>query len=148
MEIAIYVPVLLAAAIGMSARWVAHRLPPSTATMLLTSAAVATAAACSFSLGVMAFLLVARIPMAAALGHWSVGTLRADDHVPLAVSVLAALGSPLVVVLLATVLWRHVRAVLSARDTLARAALKFGSISSAALHSTNASSSDPSRSER
>ena len=120
MEIDIYVPVLLAAATGMSARWVAHRLPPRTATRLLTLAAVVTAAACSFSVGVMAFLLVAHIPFAAALGHWSLPTLRADDQVPLAASVVGALGSVLVVVLLATVLWQHVCAVLSARDHCSR----------------------------
>jgi beta-lactamase regulating signal transducer with metallopeptidase domain len=120
MEIWIYVPVLLAAVMGLSARWVTHRLPPSTATKALTLAAVVTAAACSFSLGVMAFLLVAHIPVAAALGHWSPGTLRADNQVPLAVSVAGAVGSVLVVFLLATVVWRHVRAVLSARDHCSR----------------------------
>ena len=120
MRIASYLPVLMAAAMGISSRWVTHRLPPSTATKLLTFGAVVTAGACSFSLGVMAFLLVADVPFAAGLGHWSVGTLKADDQVPLAASVAGALGSLLVIVLLATVLWRHVRAVLSARDHCSR----------------------------
>ncbi|MGH3314508.1 MAG: M56 family metallopeptidase [Nocardioidaceae bacterium] len=120
MVVAVYLPLLSAAAVGLFARWLAHRLPPATATRLLTVAAVVTAIACSFSLGVLAFLLIAHVPAVAALGHWSTGVLQADSHIPLAVSVAGAMASLAVTALLLTVLYRHVRAALHARAHCAR----------------------------
>ena len=120
MEIAVYLPLLSAATVGLFARRLAHRLPPATATRLLTLAAVVTAVACSFSLGVLAFLLVVNIPAVAALGHWSIGVLRADNHIPLVVSVAGAMASLAVTGLLLTVLYRYIRALLLARAHCAR----------------------------
>jgi beta-lactamase regulating signal transducer with metallopeptidase domain len=120
MVVAVYLPLLSAAAVGLFARWLAHRLPPATVTRLLTLAAVVTAVACSFSLGVLAFLLIAHVPAVAALGHWSTSVLQADNHIPLVVSVAGALASLAVTALLLTVLYRYVRAVLDARAHCAR----------------------------
>lgn len=120
MEVAIYLPLLAAAALGLSARWLAHRLPPSTATRLVAVVAAVTSAACSFSLGVMGFLLIAHIPAAAALGHWSITTLQADSQVPLVAAVGGAASTIVVSALLVRVIWRHGRAALNARDHCAR----------------------------
>jgi hypothetical protein len=81
MHVAVYLPLLTAAALGLSARWLAWQPPPATATKLITVGAVVTSLAFSFSLGVLAFLLVARIPPAAHLGRWSVRVLQ-DNPVP------------------------------------------------------------------
>lgn len=120
MRVAIYLPLLAAATVGLSARWLGHRLPPATATRLLTLATVLTAVAASFSLGVLAFLLIAHVPAVATLGHWSMNVLQADDHIPLAVSVAGAVASVAVSALLVTGLFRYMRSALKARAHCAR----------------------------
>lgn len=120
MQIAIYLPLLSAALVGITARWLAHRLPPETASKVLTWAAVVTALSCAFTLAVLAFLLVARTPTAGALGHWSASTVQAGDRVPLAVSAAGAMATLLVTGLLVTVVWRQVRAAVHARDHCSR----------------------------
>jgi Zn-dependent protease with chaperone function len=81
-EVAVYLPLALAALLGLSARALGRRLPPATATRLLTGAAVLSAAASSFVLGVLGFTLVAQLAPVAAAGHWSVEALQAVDPVP------------------------------------------------------------------
>jgi hypothetical protein len=120
MVVAVYLLLLSAATVGLCARWLAHRLPPATATRLLALAAVVTAVACSFFLGVLAFLLIAHVPAVAAPGHWSTTVLQADNHIPLVVSVAGAIASPAVTALLLTVLYRCLRAILDARAHCAR----------------------------
>jgi hypothetical protein len=119
MHVAVYLPLLTAAVFGLSARWLGRQLPPATATKLITVGAVVNTLAFSFSLGVLAFLLVARIPPAAHLGRWSTYVLQENPVPPLAsvaavVVVLVALGS------YAVTMWRQVRAALSARAYCAR----------------------------
>jgi len=119
MHVAVYLPLLTAAVLGLSARWVVWQLPPATATKLITMGAVVTSLAFSFSLGVLAFLLVARIPPAAHLGRWSVRVLQHNPVPPLAsaaavVVVAGALCS------YAVTMWRQVRAALHARAYCAR----------------------------
>ena len=119
MHVAVYLPLLTAAVLGLSARWLAWQLPPATATKLITVGAVVTSLAFSFALGVLAFLLVARIPPAAHLGRWSVHVLQENPVPPLAsaaavVMVVGALWS------YALTMWRQVRAALSARAYCAR----------------------------
>lgn len=128
MRFAIYLPLLSAAAVGLSARWLGHRLPPATATRLLTLATVITAVAASFSLGVLAFLLATRIPAVAMLGHWSMSVLQADNHVPLAVSAAGGVASLGVVGLLLAAAWRYLRAALTARAHCARIGGEPGSL--------------------
>jgi peptidase M48-like protein len=81
-QVAVYLPLALAALLGLSARPLGRRLPPATATRLLTGAAVLSAAATSFVLGVLGFTLVAQLAPVAAAGHWSVEALQAVDPVP------------------------------------------------------------------
>ena len=119
MHIAVYLPLLTAAVFGLAARWLAWQLPPATATKLITAGAVVISLAFSFSLGVLAFLLVARFPPAAHLGRWSVQVLQHNPVPPLAsaaavVVVVGALCS------YAITLWRQMRASLSARAYCAR----------------------------
>jgi Zn-dependent protease with chaperone function len=119
MHVAVYLPLLTAAVLGLSASWLSRQLPPATATRLLTVGAVVTALACAFSLGVLAFLLVARVPPAAALGRWSVAVLQ-ENPVPPVASVVAALGCLAVLWSHGATLWRQVRAAVSARAHCAR----------------------------
>jgi Zn-dependent protease with chaperone function len=119
MHVAVYLPLLTAAVLGLSARWLAHQLPPATATKLITVGAVVTALACSFSLGVLAFLLVARVPPAAQLEGWSVQVLQANPVPPLASAAAAVVVVGAVCSYLVT-LWRQVRAALCARAYCAR----------------------------
>jgi Zn-dependent protease with chaperone function len=120
MEVAVYLPLLSAATVGLWARWLTHRLPPATATRLLTLAVVVTGVACSFSLGVLAFLLIAHVPAVAALGHWSTRVLQADGHIPLVVSVAGAMASLAGTWLLLRALYRYTAATLHARAHCAR----------------------------
>ena len=87
-------------------RW----LPPATAVRLLTPAVLLSAVASGFVLAVAGFAVLARVPVVAALGHWSVAGVRGADPVPVAAGVLAGLAAA---VLLAAAARRAVR---SGRD--------------------------------
>jgi peptidase M48-like protein len=118
-HVAVYLPLLAAALLGATAPLLARRLPPATASWLLTVAGVTAAAASSFVLGVLGFLFVARFSPVAQLGHWSVRALAASDPVPRHAAEAAAVA---VCVLAATALWTaaaRARALLAAR-TLCR----------------------------
>jgi len=93
-------------------RW----LPPASAVRLLSLAAVVTALSSGFVLAIIGFLVLARIPFIARLGHWSAKTLSSGDPIPVGAGVLAGAT---VVVLLAAALRRF---VLAARDLAAAAA--------------------------
>jgi Zn-dependent protease with chaperone function len=80
--VAIYMPLFAALLLGGAAGRLARVLPPATATRALTAAAVLIAAATSFTLGVLAFTLLAMLGPVAALGRWSVTSLAAADPVP------------------------------------------------------------------
>jgi Zn-dependent protease with chaperone function len=119
MHVAVYLPLLTAAVLGLSARWLAGELPPATATKLITVGAVVTSLAFAFSLGVLAFLLVARGPFAAHLGRWSVHVL-AENPVPPVASAAAVVVVVGAVWSYAVTMWRQVCAALSARAYCAR----------------------------
>jgi len=71
---------------------VARRLPPATAVWLLTLAALLTALSSGAVLAVAAFLVLARLPAVAVVGHWSPATLAALDPVPVAAGVGACVA--------------------------------------------------------
>src|SRR5674476_681412 len=75
-------PVLHGARLG---RW----LPPATAVRLLSLAAVVTALSTGFVLSIAAFLVLARAPAIATLGHWSTATVSLDDPIPPSAGLLA-----------------------------------------------------------
>lgn len=120
MHIAVYLPLLTAAVLGLTARWLAWQLPPATATKLITAGAVVTSLAFTFSLGVLAFLLVARIPTAAHLGSWSVPVLEGENPVPPLASAAAVVVVVGALLSYAVTMWRQVRAALNARAYCAR----------------------------
>ncbi|WP_261558706.1 M48 family metalloprotease [Frankia tisae] len=82
-----FVPSLLLAAGG---GWLGRRLPPATATRLLTAACLVTALATGFILSVVAFTLLAPMPVLAAVGHWSATVVRGRDPLPAPAGLLPA----------------------------------------------------------
>lgn len=115
MHIAIYLPLLSAAALGLAARWIADRLPPAVATWTLVLTALVSAAASSFVLAVLAFTLAGRFDLVASLGHWSTATLAASSPVPPVVAGLAGVGVVVLAVACAVALITRVRSLLAAR---------------------------------
>lgn len=115
MHLAIYLPLLAAALLGVAAGPLARLLPPATAARLLSAAALLTAGAATFVLAVLAFTLVAEAAPVAALGSWSTVALDAANPVPDATSSVAALAVCVVVVLATRAARRRVRAALAVR---------------------------------
>jgi Zn-dependent protease with chaperone function len=88
-RIAVYVPLVVSLLLGVAAPALARRLPPATATRLLTACGAAAALATATALGLLALPLVAQLPPVAAVGHWSPGRLAAQSPVPWAVAAAA-----------------------------------------------------------
>lgn len=109
------VPVLAGAVLGLTASRVGRRLPPAAAVKLLAPTAFVTALTTGFSLSVLAFTALARIPVLAALGHWSVGALGVDDVPP---PVGGAVVGTVVVSLLLAALRRSLRTATDLRHAI------------------------------
>src|SRR3954447_2732458 len=103
-------PLLASVLLGASAARLGRRLPPATAVRLLTAAMLVTALATGFVLTAAGMLLLAQIPLVAALGHYSARALGSGLPLPIAAGGLAAVT---VCGLLAAALRR---AALSGRD--------------------------------
>jgi hypothetical protein len=114
MHLAVYLPLLLPALAALAARPLADHLNPRLATWLLTVSAVALAAASSLALGLLALAGLARIPPAAALGHWSARVMQRDDPTTLWVALIA--GALLTAAASAAVhtFWHRARTLLAA----------------------------------
>ena len=69
-------PLALSALFGVLAPRLARRLPPAVATWVLSGGALLAAAASSVSLGLLAFIFIAPMPVLVAEGHWSDHVLR------------------------------------------------------------------------
>jgi Zn-dependent protease with chaperone function len=110
MIVAMALPLVISVLLGASASRVGRWLPPGTAVRLLTAAMLVTALATGFVLAVAGLLVLAQIPLAAALGHYSARVLGSGMPVPVAAGGLAAVT---VCVLLAAALRR---AALGGRD--------------------------------
>jgi Zn-dependent protease with chaperone function len=96
------VPVLAGLLLSVLAGPTSRRLPPATAVRLLTATGLAVALGTGFVLAVTAFDVVALIPAVAAIGHWSIPTVRAGDPIPAGAGTVAAVA---VIVLLGRALW-------------------------------------------
>jgi Zn-dependent protease with chaperone function len=83
-------PLVAGVLLGGAAPWLGRRLPPATAVRLLVAAMYVTALATGFVLAVAGLLVMAQIPLIAALGHWSASVVGAGLPVPVAVGGLAA----------------------------------------------------------
>jgi Peptidase family M48 len=115
MHVAIYLPLLVAAVLGATAPQLSRALPPATAARLLAAAGVATAAATSFVLSVLAFTLVAELAPVARLGSWSTSALDAANPVPDGASAAAGAAVCLLAFFAVRAVVRTVRASVAAR---------------------------------
>jgi hypothetical protein len=114
-RVAIYCPFLVSVLLGAVAPGLGRRLPPATATRLLTAAAVASAAAVSVSLVVLAASLAGDVPIVAALADVRPAGLAASNPVPGAVGTAAVAASCLVLLNAARIGVLRLRALLDAR---------------------------------
>src|SRR4051794_5940584 len=103
-------PLLASVLLGASAARLGRRLPPATAVRLLTAAMLVTALATGFVLAAAGMLVLAQIPLVAALGHYSARALASGLPLPIAAGGVAAVT---VCLLLAAALRR---AALGGRD--------------------------------
>lgn len=110
MTVALCVPLVVSVLLWSSAGRIARRLPPATAVRLLTAAMIVCALAAGFVLAIAGVLVLAQIPLVAALGHWSVTVVAAGGPVPVAAGVMAA------IVVCGLMLAAVRRAALSGRD--------------------------------
>jgi Zn-dependent protease with chaperone function len=119
-HVAVYLPLLFAALLGATATHLSRTLPPATAARLLTTAGVATAAATSFVLAVLAFTALAELAPVAELGSWSTSALDAANPVPDGTSALAVAAVCVLAMVALRVALLRVRASRAARRLCAQ----------------------------
>jgi Zn-dependent protease with chaperone function len=110
----VLLPLALSAVFGLAAPPLARRLPPAVATWLLSTGAVVAAAASSASLGLVALVVCAQVPSAAAEGQWSDAVLHSEAGLPIWVGVLAAVVLTALAVRFLLAFTRRSRALLHA----------------------------------
>jgi Zn-dependent protease with chaperone function len=120
MHVAVYLPLLFPVLTVLVAWPLAEQLPPRMATWLLSAFALLLAGCGCVALSLLTLGGLVRIPLVAALGHWSVYVVRRDDPSSLFVAVVA--GVLLVIAAAAAVrmLRRRVRALIAAAADAAR----------------------------
>jgi Zn-dependent protease with chaperone function len=120
MRVAVYLPLVLPLLAAFSARWLAGRLAPRTATWLLTLATVGLATASGIALTALAATALGQIPLLAELGDWSVRVLRRDDPASLALALVACVLLTAALAAATRALIRRVRALVDAARTARR----------------------------
>ncbi len=90
MHLLVYLPLVIPVVVAAFARPLADRLPPATATWLLTVSAVVLALASCAMLGLIAVAAAMNVPAIAALGSLSLTVVRRSDPASLPLGVLAA----------------------------------------------------------
>ncbi len=90
MNVLVYLPLVVPALAAMGAWPLAERLPPRTATWLLTLSAVLLATASGAVLGLLALAAAMRLPAFASLDNLSAQTMSRIDPAPVPLGVLAA----------------------------------------------------------
>jgi len=116
MRAAMALPLLVSGALWIIGARLGRWLPPATAVRLLSLAAVVTALSTGFVLAIAAFLVLARVPAIATLGHWSTATVSLDDPIPTSAGLVA--GATVLVLLCAALR----RFALAGRDLATAAA--------------------------
>jgi Zn-dependent protease with chaperone function len=111
----VYLPLALPLLAAVSARWLAGRLEPRTATWLLTGSALVLAGASGLALALLAATILGQLPLLAWIGHWSAQVMRRNDPTSVSLAVAACL-------LLAAALAAAVRAAVLRGRALADAA--------------------------
>lgn len=117
MHVVIYLPLAVSLLAAVSARWVAGRLEPRTATWLLTGSAVLLAAATGAALAALAATVIGQVPVLASVGHWSVQVLRRNDPTSLSLAVAACILLGGAVAAACRAGFRRVRALAAAAGT-------------------------------
>ncbi|MEU2872675.1 M56 family metallopeptidase [Streptomyces olivoreticuli] len=107
-------PLLVSAALALTAPAAGRRLPPRTAAWMLTVAAVVAAGAWVTALAMIGLTFVGQIPQVAAEGRWSPHVLAADTPVDWPVAAACALAVPACAVALTVAAWRRGRAMVDA----------------------------------
>ncbi|HZE34213.1 MAG TPA: M48 family metalloprotease [Actinoallomurus sp.] len=82
MRVIVYLPFVLSALVAILGPRMASRMPPRTGTRLLLAAAAGSAATMLLTLSLLAWTLIAPLPLVAAVGAWSGDHLHHDDPVP------------------------------------------------------------------
>jgi hypothetical protein len=100
-------PLALAAIFGLAAPALARRLPPALGSWLLSFGAVLAAAASSASLGLIALVYLAQLPLLRAQGQWSDAVLRGSGVPPLA-GLLASVAVAGFAMRVVRVAWRRI----------------------------------------
>jgi Zn-dependent protease with chaperone function len=111
---AVLVTLALSVLFAATAPALGRRLPPAPATRLLVTGSVAVSASTVFVLAVVAFTWIGQLPQIAALGPWSVATLRQDDPIPDPAAIGAALLLSLLAAQSGRMIIRRCRAVFAA----------------------------------
>jgi hypothetical protein len=91
MRVFVYLPLLASLLTALVARPLARRADPRNATRVLCATGVALAATSAASLALLAFPLIASIPIVAATGRWPSAAVARYVPVPIWLSALAAL---------------------------------------------------------
>src|SRR5689334_11996265 len=82
MRVIVYLPFVVSALLAIAGPRLARRMPPRTGTRLLLTAALGCAVTVLLTLGLLAWTLIARLPLVAAVGAWSGDHLHHHDPVP------------------------------------------------------------------
>ncbi|MDF3291609.1 M56 family metallopeptidase [Streptomyces silvisoli] len=115
MRLAVYlVPLILPALGALLARPLSERLHPRAAAWALTLSALVLAGGSWVVLGVFALAGLARIPLVAALGHWSARVVQQGDPASLTEAVAAGALLTAAVVAAVRMVWRRLRALVAA----------------------------------
>jgi Zn-dependent protease with chaperone function len=82
MRVIVYLPFVISALLAIAGPRLARRMPPKSGTRLLLAAALGCAVTVLLTLGLLAWTLIARLPLVAAVGAWSGDHLHHHDPVP------------------------------------------------------------------
>jgi hypothetical protein len=116
MHVVIYLPLAVSLLAALSARWVAGRLEPRTATWLLTASALLLAVATGAMLVALAATLIGQVPVLASIGHWSIGVLRRNDPTSVSLAAVACILLGGAVAAACRAGFRRVRALVTAAE--------------------------------
>ncbi len=114
MHLAVYLPLAVPLLAAVMARLLADRMPPRTATWLLTFTALALAAASSAVLGLLAIAAAVRIPLVAAVADLSLRALSHQDPASVPLGVAAGVLLAAAAAAAARAAWRRTTALVAA----------------------------------
>ena len=114
MHLIVYLPLVVPLLATVTARRLAERLPPRTATWLLTASAVALAAASSAVLGLLALAATLRIPLVAAVADLSLRAVSRGNPAPVPLGLAAGMLLAAAAVAAGRAAWRRTGALIAA----------------------------------